>query len=51
MTRKAPSIATVSSVAKGTYLPHRMERVTHRTQQARKMIAVYFSPLLMGPSS
>ena len=51
MTRNAPSIATVSSVAKGMYLPHRMERVTHRTQQNRKMPAVHFSPLFMGPSS
>ena len=51
MTRNAPSMATVSSVAKGTQSPQTRERVTHSTTQKEKTIAVHFSPLFMGPSS
>ena len=51
MTMMAPNMAMVSSVAKGNQSPQRMERVHHRTTQIMKMMAVYFSPLFMGPSS
>ena len=49
MTRNAPSIATVSSVAKGIHLPQTTERVHQRMTQMIKTMAVHFSPFFMGP--